>query len=164
VLERDGLGGVDFGASPADAVAFVRGELGSATDDSGWIDAFSIYGTCPLPVVRGVHWGQLVLLFTRAATDFGAAGTEHFFAYYYTNNTPPAFGLGTDEDIFIGSTRGDLDLAHGGSLEVFSDEILGTTWHVNRDFSTDDALGGFLSGPAAADLVESINGGIGCGE
>lgn len=164
VLERDGLGGIDFGAAPDAVIAYVSSALGSGpTSDSGWVDAFSIYGTCPPPVVRGVEWGRLVLLFTQAGTDFAAEGTEHFFSYYYTGNDAPAAGLGTAESIFVGSTRNELDAAYGGSLEVF-DEEFGTIWHVDRDFDTWDALYGYLSGPLPGDLVESINGGQGCGE
>lgn len=164
VLERDGLGGIDFGASPDAAIAYVTAALASSpTSDSGWVDSFSVYGTCPPPVVRGVEWGRLVLLFTRAATGFASEGTEHLFSYYYTGNDAPAAGLGTDESIFVGSTRNELDAAYGGSLEVF-DEEFGTIWHVDRDPGSWEALYGYLSGPLPADLVESINGGRGCGE
>jgi len=164
VLAADGLGGIDFGATPDDAIAYVAGLLGPATEDSGWIDALtSPYGVCPQPEVRGVQWGAFVLLFTRAETDFAPAGSEHLFSYYYTDNIAPAVGLGTEENVFIGSSRAELDAAYGARLEVFEDPF-GVVWHVDRDPSRDEALSGFLSGPTGGDVVEAINGGVGCGE
>jgi hypothetical protein len=164
VLEADGIGGSGFGATPQSAIGYVTAVLGPSTEDSGWVEAFSSpYGVCPAPDVRGVHWGSFVLLFTRAATDFAPAGTEHLFSYYYTDNVAPAIGLGTADNIFIGSTRAELEAAYGSRLEVF-DDIFGVIWHVDRDPSTETSLSGYLSGPTAADLVEAINGGVGCGE
>lgn len=164
VLGADGVGGAGFGATPGEAIGFVTTVLGPPTEDSGWIEAFSSpYGVCPAPEVRGVHWGPFVLLFTRAATDFAGAGTDHLFSYYYTDNAPPAAGLGTAENIFVGSTRAELDAAYGARLEVF-DDVFGVMWHVDRDPGSQIALSGFLSGPLATDHVETINGGIGCGE
>jgi len=161
VLSPNGFGGVDFGASPDETIAYVTSSLGAPTEDSGWIDSFSIYGTCPLPAVRGVHWGSLVALFTRAGTDFAAQDVEHFFSYYYASNLAPAIGLGTAANIFIGSSRADLDSAYAGSLEVVDDEF-DTFWRA--DAFGMSQLYGFLSGPLPGDLVESINGGLGCGE
>jgi hypothetical protein len=165
VLQADGLGGIGFGASPDEATGYVTSLLGPSTDDSGWIDALaSPYGVCPPPEVRGVHWGSLVLLFTNAETDFAPGGTEHLFSYYYTDNVDPAAGLGTEEDIFIGSTRADLDAAYGDRLEVFEELFGSVPWAVDRDPASQAGLYGYLSGPTTTDLVEAINGGVGCGE
>lgn len=164
ILEADGIGGIDFGAAPEAAIGYVTDLLGPSTEDSGWIEAFSSpYGVCPAPEVRGVHWGSFVLLFTRAETDFGPAGADHLFSYYYTDNVAPAAGLGTDEDVFVGSTRAELDAAYGSRLEVF-DDLFGVIWHVDRDPASEMSLSGYLSGPTSTDLVEAINGGVGCGE
>lgn len=169
VLEADGVGGVGFGATPDEAIEYVTGFLGAAKADSGWIDAFSKYGTCPPPEVRGVEWGGaegffgFVLLFTKAATAYRAEGGEHFFSYYYLDGTDPE-GLGTADAIFIGSSMADLQATYGADLEIFDDEIFGTTWFAERDYTADRVLGGSMTGEEQNDFVETINGGIGCGE
>lgn len=169
VLESDGVGGVKFGAQPDEAIAYVTGFLGPHKGDSGWVDAFSKYGTCPPPEVRGVEWGGaegwfgFVLLFTKAATAHLPEGGEHFFSYYYLDGTDPE-GLATADAIFIGSSMADLQATYGTDLEIFDDEIFGTTWFSERDFAAEHVLGGSMTGEEQDDFVETINGGVGCGE
>ena len=55
-LEPDGIGAVDFGAAPNAAIAYTTAFLGSPDRDTGWVDSFSEFGTCPPPEVRGVPW------------------------------------------------------------------------------------------------------------
>ncbi len=168
VLEADGIGAVDFGADPDTAIAYATAALGPPKRDSGWIDSFSGYGTCPPPVVRGVEWGGpadwygFVLLFTQAATSYQPAGVPHLFGYYYIDGTDPA-GLGTPEAIFIGSSIADAQAAYPG-LQLFDDEVFGTTWRVDDDPSDDAILYGSASGTDPADIIETINGGVTCGE
>ncbi len=168
LLEADGIGAVDFGADPDTAIAYATAALGPPKRDSGWIDSFSVYGTCPGPVVRGVEWGGpadwygFVLLFTQAATSYQPAGVPHLFGYYYIDGTDPA-GLGTPEGIFIGSSVADAQAAYP-TLQLFDDEIFGTTWRVDDDPSDDAILYGSTSGTDPADIIETINGGVTCGE
>jgi hypothetical protein len=153
---------VYFGFDDDEAVAAVTAILGSPSHDSGWIDSFSGYGTCPFPVVRGVHWGDFIMLFTQAETDFWSAGVPHFFAYYFTNPIPD---LLTTEQVRIGSSIGELEVAYGGPLytmdEAFFDPSQGF-W--TFDLQTWTGLWGYSTGQTPAHVVTSINGGQGCGE
>ena len=170
VLNPDGLGAVAFGASPDDTIAVVTAAVGDDHDvDTGWVDAFdNPYGTCPAPEVRGVEWGILVTLFTKAATDFASEGTEHFFAYMYAPDpSKPGAGpqgLQTAEGIGLGSSRAQLLAAYQTRVQIFDDEIFGTFFQIDLDFETETALGGNLTGPEETDQVSSFLGGQGCGE
>lgn len=167
VLRADGVGTVPFGATPDEAVAAATAALGPPSADSGWIDAFSVYGTCPPPLVRGVEWGGsdgwfgFVLLFTQAATTHRPEGGEHFFGYYYVDGDDP-FGLGTPENIFIGSTLAETVAAYP-TLWIGSDDF-GISWIVDDDPGDDSALYGSASGETPSDFIETINGGIACAE
>lgn len=154
---------VPFGTGVDAAIAAISASLGDPTEDSGWIDAFSVYGTCPLPVVRAVHWEGFIALFTQAETDFAAAGTPHFFSWYYPSGDD--IGLETDAGVGIGSTVADLEAAYAGPAFVL------TPWEFDEDqgiWSTRqfdvEQLYGFTTGFAPGDTVTAINGGTGCGE
>jgi hypothetical protein len=151
-----------FGFDDDDAIAAVTAVLGSPTHDSGWVDSFSEYGTCPFPVVRGVHWSDFVMLFTQAETDFWSAGVPHFFAYYFVDPTPD---LLTTEQVGIGSSVEDLEDAYAGPLytmdESFFDPSQGF-W--TYDLQAWTGLWGYSTGQSPAHVVTSINGGQGCGE
>lgn len=153
---------VHFGFDDDDAVEAVAAILGSPTHDSGWVDAFSAYGACPWPLVRGVHWDDFVMLFTTGDTPFWTGGVEHFFSYYFTGESPD---LLTTEAIANGSSVGDLEAAYGGPLytmdEAFFDPSQGF-W--TYDLQTWTGLWGYSTGQTPAHLVTSINGGQGCGE
>ncbi|MEA3501742.1 MAG: hypothetical protein U9R47_03140, partial [Actinomycetota bacterium] len=58
ILESDGIGGVAFGVLPDEAIEYATAILGPAARDTGWVDSFSEFGTCPPPEVRGVQWGE----------------------------------------------------------------------------------------------------------
>lgn len=167
VLRADGIGAVPFGASPDEAVTVATAALGPPSADSGWIDAFSVYGTCPPPLVRGVEWGSsdgwfgFVLLFTQAPTTHRPDGGEHFFGYYYVDGDDP-FGLGTPENIFIGSTIAEAGAAYP-TLWIGSDDF-GISWIVDDTPADDSVLFGSASGETPGDLIETINGGIACAE
>ena len=153
---------VHFGYDDADAIEAVAAVLGSPTDDSGWVDSFSVYGTCPAPVVRGVHWDDFVMLFTQADTDFWSAGVPHFFGYYLTSRSPD---LVTTENVGVGSSVDLLEVAYGGALytmeESLFDPALGY-WTYDQEIWT--GLWGYSTGQDSSDVVTSINGGSGCGE
>lgn len=158
-------GGVDvpFGTGVDDTIDAVSAVLGPPTEDSGWIDAFSVYGTCPLPVIRGVHWDGFVALFTRSETEFAAEGVGHFFSWYYPYGDE--LGLRTEAGIGIGSTVSQLQAAYSGSGFVLVpwefDDTQGF-WST-RQFDAEQ-LYGYTTGLDPADTVTGINGGTGCGE
>lgn len=154
---------VPFSEDDEVAIAAVAAVLGAPTHDSGWIEAFtSPYGVCPAPVVRGVHWDGLVLLFTQANTDFWSPGVPHFYAFHYTDATPVLF---TTEGIGIGSSLEMLDAAYGGP-----DLVIDEAWYDpsagfwSYRLAPWTGLWGFATGQTFAHVVTSINGGQGCGE
>ncbi len=168
VLQDDGIGGVTFGTDPATSIAYAESVLGPAKADTGWVDSFSKYGTCPGPVVRGVEWGGegsgygFALLFTEAATDHMPGGGQHLFGYYYFGD--PA-GLATEGGISVGSTLADAQVAHPGSTIDEHPVVVGSgIWKVDDDPGDDSLIWGFADGTGGADTLTSVNGGVTCGE
>ncbi|MGI9586397.1 MAG: hypothetical protein ACR2N7_12485 [Acidimicrobiia bacterium] len=151
-----------YGTDDEVTIATITAILGEPSHDSGWIDSFSGYGTCPGPLVRGVEWGSFTTLYTVAGDEFAAEGVEHFFSYYYTSDDPH---LETTEGVAIGSTNHALEAGHGGPTFVltpwFFDETLGF-W--SSDQFSSEQLWGLSTGLNPTDTVMSINGGQGCGE
>ena len=169
-LEPDGIGAVDFGASPDDAIAYATAFLGPPVRDTGWVDSFSEFGTCPPPEVRGVQWGTspngfshaFTLLFTKAATSHLPAGGEHLFGYDYFGGD---VDLSTPEGMTVGST-----LLEGQALYPTMDinespwDPASGVWVVDDNPSDDAQLFGFATGQSDTDQVTSILGGVTCGE
>ena len=153
---------VPFGEDDETAIAAVAAVLGAPDIDSGWVDSFSVYGTCPPPVVRGVQWGGFTMLFTQANTDFWSAGVPHFFAFYSTDTVPD---LATAEGLRIGRTVTDLEAIYGGPDLVIGEnpfDPTGAIWTWMRADWT--GLYGFADSQGATGEITSINGGQGCGE
>ncbi|MCL1587450.1 MAG: hypothetical protein M3092_03455 [Actinomycetia bacterium] len=146
-----------FGWDDEDTIAAVTAVLGAPTIDLGW-DADSI---CPSPS-RTVKWDDLLLLFTKADTDFWIGGVPHFFTYQYSGSTPELF---TTEGIGLGSTLSDLDDAYGGPDLIITESpfVLGEGFWTYKDAPW-TGMWGFATGQSPADTVTSINGGAGCGE
>lgn len=159
VMGQDRLGTALFGADADGVIAYVTAILGPPTADSGWADPNSAFGVCPGTEVRGVTWGDLLLLFSDQSTV--AAGRRHFFSYALG----PAFGatitpegMATPEGIAVGSSVADLKRAFPGVYVYPGDDVFGPYFAVN------DNLTGFLTGAGDADTVASVIGGINCGE
>jgi hypothetical protein len=153
---------VPFGAGDAEAITAISGILGAPNRDSGWIDSFSEYGTCPGTTVRGVHWGAFVVLFTEADTDFWTGGIPHFFAWYYTSEPPE---LETTKGLVIGDTLATLEALYGGpQLEISENPFdpTGSIWLY--DVAGWTGLWGYADGQDPTSDISSINGGRGCGE
>jgi len=169
-LEADGIGGVKFGAAPDEAIAYASASLGPPDRDTGWVDFFSEFGTCPPPEVRGVQWGTnpsgfghaFTLLFTKAETSHKPAGGEHLFGYDYFGGD---VDLATPDGLTVGST-----LLVGQTLyptmEIYEspwDPSAGS-WRVDDDPTDHTQLFGYATGQDDDSLVTSIIGGITCGE
>lgn len=153
---------VYLGMNDEEAITAVAAVLGAPDEDSGWIDSFSIYGTCPSPVVRGVHWGSFVLLFTQADTDFWSGGVPHLFAYYYTSSPPD---LQTTEGLRIGDTLETLESLYGGpKLEIDEDPFDPTGGIWLYDVVGWTGMWGYADGQDPTSTISTINGGVGCGE
>jgi hypothetical protein len=159
VLGQDRLGTAMFGVEPEAVVSYVTAILGPPTADSGWADPNSAFGVCPGTEVRGVTWGDLLLLFSDESGV--ASGRRHFFSY----TLGPAFGasitpagMATPEGIAVGSTVAALKSAYPGVYVYGGDDVFGPYYVVSEN------LTGFLTGAADTDTVQSVIGGVTCGE
>lgn len=153
-LRGDGLGVVELGASPEEAIAAVTAELGEPSLDTGWESSTSSYGTCPGERIRGVEWGGLVLLFTDGATDHGSG--EHLFTWRVTGAPPP---IATAEGLGYGATGSDAEELYEGMVERVPAEepfpaFLGIA-----------AEGGQITAYLDdTDTITNLEAGTGCGE
>lgn len=159
VLGQDRLGTAMFGVEPEAVVSYVTAILGPPTADSGWADPNSAFGVCPGTEVRGVTWGDLLVLFSDESGV--ASGRRHFFSY----TLGPAFGasitpagMATPEGIAVGSTVAALKSAYPGVYVYGGDDVFGPYYVVSENLS------GFLTGAADTDTVQSVIGGVTCGE
>ena len=169
-LEPGGIGAVDFGATPDAAIAYTTSFLGPPDRDTGWVDSFSEFGTCPPPEVRGVQWGTspsgfghaFTLLFTKAATSHLPAGGEHLFGYDYFGGD---VALSTPEGMTVGSTLLEAKTLYP-TVDINESpwDPASGVWVVDDNPSDDAQLFGFATGQSDTDLVTSILGGVTCGE
>jgi hypothetical protein len=153
-LRGDGLGVVQFGAAPDDAVAAVVAELGDPAHDTGWEPSFSSYGTCPGERIRGVEWGGLVLLFTDGDTAEGSG--EHFFTWR-VDGAPPA--VATSSGLGWGATAQDAEELYPHHVErVPAEEPFPA-------FLDIDAEGGPITAYLdESDAITNLEAGTACGE
>lgn len=159
VLGQDRLGTAMFGVEPEAVVSYVTAILGPPTADSGWADPNSAFGVCPGTEVRGVTWGDLLVLFSDESGV--ASGRRHFFSYTlgpsFGASITPA-GMATPEGIAVGSTVADLKSAYPGVYVYGGDDVFDPYYVVGENLS------GFLTGAADTDTVQSVIGGVTCGE
>lgn len=114
VLASDGLGIATFGMNVPTAMRRLEDALGRPVTDSGWIDAYSIYGACDGNRLRGVEWPGLLVLFGNADDGYlhRDADDEHFMTWRLGWQGPDPYLLGTSEEIGIGSTRAEVAEAY----------------------------------------------------
>lgn len=158
VLRADSLGDIRFGVEPDAAIEYVTALLGDPTSDTGWIDSFSDFGACPGTEVRGVGWGDLLLLFgDESEVD---SGVRHFFQWQYgptEDDAADPLGPATDGGITMGSTVADIDRVYDNA-EIFADVVFGP------GFELEPGLWGTLSDDVATGRVLALYGGTPCGE
>jgi len=160
-LNPTGIGDVTFGTDADETVNQLSLVLGSPTEDTGWTLAFE---TCPGTEARVVRWTSLQAFFTNGATEWGPEGTRHFFHYGQSIRAGGGelIDLITGNGIGINSTLGELSSAYSDQVTISDDPLFGPFWEV------DVAGAGVLSGTAGAigdsGMIDSINGGSGCGE
>ena len=158
VLRSDGIGDARFGVEPDGVIGYVKAILGAPDRDTGWIDSFSEFGSCPGTEVRAVEWANLRLLFGDQS-DFNT-GRRHFYGWQYG---PPVdskigpLGPATDGGITVGSTVRDIVKVYP-DVEIYNDEIFGP------GFEIEATLTGTLSDDAPSGLVLALYGGTACGE
>ncbi len=163
VLEPDGLGDIPFGTGAEETIARLRELLGDPDEDSGWISSFSVFGTCPGTEVRMARWQTLEVFFSDGPTDWAPAGVRHFFSY--SNSAlidAPLLDLATREGLRVGSTVADVRAFYGDGAVVSGDPYFEAQF-IN-DVPGAGFMWGLLSGPDPTDVVQSIQGGVGCGE
>jgi hypothetical protein len=159
-LGPDGIGKASFGGDPEQTIQYISSVVGAPSSDSGWVAATptSPFGICYGTDVRGVRWGDLLLLFgDEAHPDH----VRHFFGYNFGtfDTNPPALtggpaGLRTAKGITVGSTVAEVKAAYKG-VQVFAGPP--------ATFELPDAdLGGELTNASPAGVVTSVYGGGGC--
>ena len=160
-LNPTGIGDVIFGTEAEEAVAQLSLVLGSPTEDTGWTPSFE---TCPGTEARVVRWTSLQAFFTNGATDWAPAESRHFF--HYGQSTRAGGGvlvdLRTSSGIGINSTLGELASAYGAEARIVDDPVFGPFWDV--DVEGPGVLWGTAGAIGENGMIDSINGGSGCGE
>lgn len=160
-MTETGLGDVRFGTGADDAVSQISVVLGDPTEDTGWTATFE---TCPGPEARVVRWTSLQAFLTNGATDWAPQGTQHFF--HYGNSISAGGGdvldLRTAAGVAVGDSIGELKAAYGDRVTVSDDPLFGPLWEVRVDGA--GALWGTAGTATDQGLIDSINGGPGCGE
>ena len=157
-LRSDGLGSIRFGVEPDGVVDYVSSLLGDPDSDTGYIDSFSEFGTCPGTEVRGVRWGDLLLLFGDES-DFDS-GRRHFYQWQFGPQTGSPLrpnGPLTDGGIGLGATVADIREVYP-DVQIFDDDIFGP------GFELEPLLWGTLTGSGDSGRVIALVGGTPCGE
>ncbi|MGH8928567.1 MAG: hypothetical protein ACRDWH_09470 [Acidimicrobiia bacterium] len=160
-LQPTGVGDIGFGADSEDAVAQISAVLGAPTEDTGWSPGFE---TCPGTEVRVVRWTSFQAFFTNGATEWAPEGTRHFFHYGQSIRAGGGelIELRTSNGIGIGSTITELRAAYGDQVTIEDDPVFGPFWQVGNVGA--GILWGTAGSIADNAMIDSINGGSGCGE
>ena len=158
VLLADGLGPLEFGASPESAIEFLSAALGTPMADSGWTDSFSVYGTCPGSEVRGVEWPGFLALFGDADDDYSDGG-RHFMAWTVGWFGPDPFGMKTEDGIGIGATRDEVASTYLSATFFPADELFPPSVQILTSRGT---LQGYFGEDDA--ILSSVSAGTPCGE
>ncbi len=162
-LEGDGLGVIDLGADVDETRNAITARLGSATSDSGWVNARGTFGTCPGSVVRVIRWGSLRVFFGDGPTGFGD-GNYHFYFFSQSRaETDTVIDLRSARGIGVGSTVADLVEAYGDDVEITSSSGFGVTFIIEDDGTSEGLLSGTLTESIDTGQVTSLTGGFGCG-
>ena len=157
-LRSDGLGSIRFGVEPDGVVDYVSSLLGDPDSDTGYVDSFSEFGTCPGTEVRGVRWGDLLLVFGDES-DFDS-GRRHFYQWQFGPQTESPLrpnGPLTDGGIGLGVTVSEIRAVYP-DVVIFDDEIFGP------GFELEPLLWGTLTDDAPTGRVIALVGGTPCGE
>jgi hypothetical protein len=158
VLGDDGIGVARFGDDPDTVIAAVQAVLGPPSDDSDWVDPFTI-SACPGTEYRRVNWGAFSLQFSDS-TGF-ASDRRHLFGYEYglvgQVNAEPV-GLTTGEGVGVGTSVAELRSAHPDVTIGAGEEGLSSPY-----FAVPGSIQGELTGVADDDVVMLVLGGEICG-
>jgi hypothetical protein len=156
----DGLGVVDFGATPDEVTTALEPIFGPPTFDSGWIDEV----LCPGTEFRAFQFGDELFDFRVLFTNgdiFVDGGVGHFFTFRYKGATDVPV---TPPDLTVGTKVSELQSLHPGVMFLENPFIVGATVYRVDGENEFEVLSGGVTGEGAGDLVTSVQGGIGCGE
>ena len=148
-----------FGDDDDAVVEAMTAMFGAPTSDTGWI----VEHLCPGPLNRFVDYGaerfDLQVIFTTGDL-FAPGGTEQFYTYIYAGVTEvPVF----PPMLTVGTTVAQLQALHPGV--VFQENpFLNGVMNYFVDAPGNSQLYGQLTGVGPADLVTTVQGGIGCAE
>ena len=157
LLSGEGIGTAGFGADPEGVIDYVESFLGQPSNDTGWIDPFTI-GLCSGEELRQVSWGVLTLLFGDVSEI--VEGRRHFFGYAYGDQGEigaAPVGLQTTRGVAIGSLVRDVRAAYPAATVYPEDDFSPPFFFVN------DSLRGYVTGAEDDGTVTAILGGGDCG-
>ena len=162
VLRGDSLGDVRFGVDAEGAISYVESLLGVPDSDSGYVDSASEFGLCPGEQVRGVRWGDLLLLFGDESEV--ASGRLHFYGWRFGpvgTSMPEPVGPATEGGITLGATVTEVLKAHPNA-DVYSDDVFGAGFDI--DAGARGLVSGSLSNDSPNGVTLALFGGVTCGE
>jgi len=161
-LKPTGIGSIPFGT--ATDIALVEFALlgdpmdeGDPDEDSGWVDSFSPWGTCPGDEVRMVRWGNVRTFFTRTGLTEG----EFFFWDVISSGGYEDKKLATPQGLRLGHTRGQLELLYN-QVDVEYIDVF-DFWHFYTQGNQSGVTGTLEDGTMGA-IITYLQGGVGCGE
>lgn len=164
-LKATGIGNEMFGDLTEAALLEFAALLGDAADegdpdeDSGWIDSFSGFGTCPNDEVRVVRWGDVQIFNTRST---GEDGTFFTWEVYDPSDNREDKELMTGQGVRWGDTMAQLQVAYGSRVTIEYVDVF-DYWLFSIDGNPSGIRGTFTGGEHF-DTIFLLGGGIGCGE
>lgn len=158
---------VEFGTPYKNARAILDPALGAPTKDTGEVDSFSDYGTCPGATLRALEYGggALVLLFG----DVDGPGLT-FYQWALEDRGTPAdvpqasalIGDVTTYDFGVGTTVAQLREGVGEALQVTAgDDRVAPSFRLTDQSSR---IFGQLTGTGPRDTALLVEAGESCGE
>jgi hypothetical protein len=144
------------------AISYVETLLGQPDSDSGYVDAASEFGLCPGNQVRGVRWGDLLLLFGDESEV--ASGRLHFYGWRFGpvgTSMPEPVGPATEGGVSLGATVNEVLKAHPNA-DVYSDDVFGAGFDI--DAGARGLVSGSLSNDSPNGVTLALFGGVTCGE
>lgn len=156
-LKSNGLGIVNFGASSEQIIPQLTTVFGAPSKDTGWIDSFSTYGTCPGDKIRVVEWDRLRIFF--GDTIFG---TQKFFQWEYTgrDTTAQIPVIATDKGVTLEMSKSQVQSLYPQAQIMPWIENYEYMHLVPYNGTTHEYLGGTLQDSK----VFWLSGGLQCGE
>ena len=159
----DGIGFADFGDDPGSVVGNATGLFGEPSGDTGWLaGGFGDYGVCPGTFFRQVTFldGKLMLMFSDV-DYFVPGGVDNFIHYVYSGATP--ITAGPPDSIDIGTTVAQATAIWPGATVEGGDPLFGDVFYFDPGPGY-EYLFALLTGTGPGDTIESVAGGVGCGE